>query len=151
METITIQSDIAQLREVEDFISNVCDEKNIHNYFATISMSVLQAVENAISHGNENDSHKHVTVSCGNCKGGLFFVVHDEGKGFDYRQYGEMPTDTDKGVGIFMMKCLSDQLTFAEGGSEVRLEYLIEGIDKATALERMASLHHFFDKMKVGV
>lgn len=151
METITIQSDIAQLREVEDFISNVCDEKNIHNYFATISTSVLQAVENAIIHGNKNNSSKHVTVGCGMGKEGLFVTVRDEGEGFDYQQYGVMPMGEEKGTGIFMMKCLSDRMTYSENGRCVQMEYFIEGIDKVTALERTTSLKHFFSETKVGV
>ncbi len=151
MEMFTIQSDVALLSKVEDFVAQFCGEKNVHNYFATISMSVLHAVENAIVHGNQCDSSKQVAISCGNCMGGLYFEVRDEGCGFDYRQYSEMPMDGDRGVGLFMMRCLADRVVYSDGGSTVRLEYLIAGIDKAMATERCAVLKRFYAKEKVGV
>ncbi len=151
MEMFTIQSDVALLPKVEDFVAHLCDEKNIHNYFATISMSVLHAVENAILHGNHADKSKQVTISSGNCMGGLYFEVHDEGCGFDYKQYGDIPIDGDRGEGMFMMRCLADRVVYSNGGSTVRLEYLIAGIDKAMATERSAVLKRFYAKEKVGV
>ncbi len=151
MEKLSIQSNIALLPQVEDFVAHVCDEKNIHNYFATISMSVMHAVENAIVHGNSADSGKQVSLLCGNCIGGIYFEVRDEGQGFDYRQYGDMPLDGDKGMGIFMMRCLADRIVYNDCGNAVRLEYLIEGIDKAMASERSAVLRWFYVKEKVGV
>lgn len=138
------------MRLVEDFINGVCNERNIHNYFAIISVSVLQAVENAVIHGNGNDARKRVTVSCGNCKGGLFFTVQDEGDGFDYQHYGTMPSEDSKGMGIFMMKQLCDNLFFLDGGRGVRMEYFIEGIDNGMAIERTACLRQFFSKVVVG-
>ncbi|MDY5968950.1 MAG: ATP-binding protein [Bacteroidales bacterium] len=151
METIKIQSDISQMRVVEDFVSNVCDERNVHNYFATIDTSVLQAVENAILHGNGGDGSKCVIVSCGSCKGGLFFSVQDEGCGFDWRQYGEMPLEGSRGLGLFMMRALSDKMEFSSNGSCVRLEFYVSGIDKAISSKRAACLQNFFSCSKVGV
>lgn len=151
METITIQSDMAQMRVVEDFVSNVCDERNLHNYFATIATSVLQAVENAIQHGNGCDRRKRVVVTCGNCRGGLFFTVQDEGQGFDWSQYGDMPMEGAQGTGIFMMRMLSDNMEFSENGSCVRMEYVVSGIDKSMSGDRVTCLRNFFSHSKVGV
>lgn len=72
MEKLAIQSDMSNIVKVEDFVSRICSDKNINNYYATISMSVLQAVENAIIHGNNSDSTKIVTVISGECRGGVF-------------------------------------------------------------------------------
>ncbi len=151
MEMFTIQSDIALLPKVEDFVAHLCDEKNVHNYFATISMSVLHAVENAIVHGNASDVGKQVTICCGNCMGGFYFEVRDEGVGFNYRQFDDMPMDEDRGVGLFMMRSLADRVVYSNGGSTVRLEYLIAGIDKAMATERSSVLKRFYAKVRVSV
>ena len=144
METITIQSDKAQMRLAEDFVCNVCDQLNLHNYLATIATSVMQAVENAITHGNGGDKRKRVVITSDVCKGGLYFTVQDEGNGFDWHQYGDMPQEGDKGVGIFMMRMLSDKMEFSERGDSVRLEFVVTGIDKALATHRAGCLQRFF-------
>lgn len=151
MEQITIQSDICDISKVEDFICNVCDENNVHNYFATIDLAVLHAVENSVIHGNKKDKNKHVTVCCDNCRGGLCFVVQDEGDGFDYQKYGGMPMGDDCGVGIFMMNRLSDHVEYSDEGRCVRLKFIVKGVDKILAADRVAHLKDFFNNVKVGV
>ena len=68
MEKLVIQSDINNLVEVERFVSAVCDTYNVNNYAATISMSLLQAAENAIVHGNNSDASKSVTIVSDLCR-----------------------------------------------------------------------------------
>ena len=141
MEKIVIQSDISQQIEVEKFVSDICDIYNINNYAATISMSRLQAVENAIVHGNKNDSKKTVTVSFEKCRGGVAFSVSDQGSGFDFNNFS---SNEPQGTGIFMMKTLSDKLSFSNNGSTVRMEFVINGIEASRALERIVLLHNFY-------
>lgn len=45
MESFVIQSNNQGLAEIEGFLGCFCDENHIANYFATISVPVLQAVE----------------------------------------------------------------------------------------------------------
>ena len=150
MEKIVIQSDIANLIEVERFVANVCDTYNINNYAATISMSLLQAVENAIVHGNHSDATKTVTVVADYVKGGVSFVVEDQGNGFDFAQYGSMPMEEGRGTGIFRMKSLSDHLSLDNNGRTVKMEFFINGIDAARALERRVTLHNFYSSKLVN-
>lgn len=144
MEKLVIQSDICNLVEVERFVSAVCDTYNINNYAATISMSLLQAVENAITHGNKNDTSKSVTIMSDLCRGGLFFTVSDEGAGFNYDNFGFMPEGEGKGMGIYLMKTLSDKLSFQDNGSKVRLDFVINGIEASRAFERLVMLHNYY-------
>lgn len=144
MEKLIIQSDTNNLIEVERFVSAVCDTYNINNYAATISMSLLQAVENAIVHGNNNDPSKKVTITSDLFRGGVFFTVSDEGEGFDYNYYGSLPEEQERGTGIFLMKTLSDNLCFIDNGSTVRMDFLINGIEASRALERLTILHNFY-------
>lgn len=150
MEKIIIQSDIDKIPEVERFVDAVCDSYNINNYVATISMSLLQAVENAIIHGNGSDPAKHVTIESDFCKGGVYFKVTDEGVGFDFKRYGSIPDTEEQGTGIYLMRTLSDKMTFSDNGRTVRLEYVIDGIDASHALERIVVLHNFYSPKMVN-
>lgn len=144
MEKLIIQSDTSNLIEVERFVSAVCDTCNINNYAAAISMSLLQAVENAIVHGNGSDVAKRVTITSDLYKGGVFFTVSDEGCGFDFQKYGEIPEGEGSGMGIYLMKTLSDGLSFSDGGRTVRLDFVINGIEASRALERIVALRNFY-------
>lgn len=144
MEKLIIQSDINNMVEVERFVSAVCDTCNINNYAATISMSLLQAVENAIVHGNHNDASKKVAIESDLCKGGVFFTVTDEGEGFDYKQFGSIPENEGRGTGIYLMKTLSDRISFLNNGCSVRLEFVISGIEASKALERLVTLRNHY-------
>lgn len=151
MEKLIIQSDTSNMVEVERFVSAVCDTYNINNYAATISMSLLQAVENAIVHGNSNDPSKKVTVMCDLCRGGIFFVISDEGQGFDYEKYGSIPENDESGTGIYLMKTLSDRISFSNSGSSVRLEFVVSGIEASKALERIVTLRNHYAHRLVNV
>lgn len=146
MEKITIQSDINKMNAVEAFISDICDTYNINNYAAAIAMSLIPAVENAIVHGNNSDPSKIVTISCERCRGGVTISVSDMGDGFDYSAFGDIPTSDEKGVGIYMMKTLSDQLSFENNGSTVRMTFFINGIDSSRALERSSRIKEYYSE-----
>ncbi|MBP5527607.1 MAG: ATP-binding protein [Bacteroidales bacterium] len=142
-ETFVIQSDIALLPSVEERLFHFCQLCHVGNYYSAVSVAALQAVENAIVHGNGADAAKTVELTFGTCRGGLFVEVADQGAGFDYGCYGDLPTD-GAGEGIFVMRQLADQVTYSEGGRRVRLEFTVAGIDPADALERVAILRQHF-------
>lgn len=143
-ETIVIQSNAEGLADVERFLAAFCDDNHIANYFATISVPVLQAVENAIVHGNLNNPSKKVIIEYGYRLGGIYFLVSDEGNGFDYTQYGNCPLNNEKGQGVFLMKSLADHIEFFNGGKSIRMDFDINGIEAIDALERIDTLQHFF-------
>lgn len=144
-ESFVIQSDIAELPNVEERVFHFCRECNIGNYYSTISVAALQAVENAIVHGNLCNIEKKVTVSLGTCKGGIFVEVTDEGSGFDISCYGYLPSGNEStGEGIFVMHSLADRMNFSDGGRKVRMEFFVSGIDPADAMERIAILNSHY-------
>lgn len=142
-ESFVIQSDIANLPYVEERVFHFCRECNVGNYYSAVSVAALQAVENAIVHGNGSDSSKSVTITLGTCSGGVFVEVSDEGSGFDYTRFGSVDDET-QGQGIFVMKSLSDRISFSELGRQVRMEFDVNGIDPADALERASVLQSHF-------
>ena len=103
----------------------------------------MQAVENAIVHGNSSDVAKKVSITMGTCRGGLFVEVSDEGEGFDHSRYG-VTDDESAGHGIFIMKSLADRMTFSDSGRRIRMEFDVAGIDPADALERVSVLMAHF-------
>ena len=91
-----------------------------------IEMALLEALANAVIHGNGDNSGKRIYVSC-RCymDGEVSITVRDEGKGFDSISVGD-PTLLENrlfthGRGIYLMKTLMDEVSFEEGGSVVRM------------------------------
>ena len=144
-ESFVIQSDTSLLPSVEERLFHFCNECNAGSCYSAISVATLQAVENAIVHGNHSDPALTVSLTFATCRGGIAIEVVDQGTGFDFQRYGTLPSLPDTiGEGIFVMQSLADRLTFSEGGNRVRLEFDVSGIDPATALERVARLQAFF-------
>lgn len=144
MKQIVLQSNKENIARAEELIYDICDEYNVHNYIGVIEVAVMQAVTNAIEHGNEFQDTKNVVLSWGSCKGGMFFEIEDQGLGFDFDQYGDLPLGEGRGEGIFMMRTLADQVVYSKDGSKVRLEFSIEGIDKKDQKSRKDVLVNFF-------
>jgi len=91
-----------------------------------IEMAVLEALANAVIHGNGENSRKPIYVVC-RCymDGEVHIIVRDEGKGFDSNAvldptFGENLLFTH-GRGIYLIKTLMDEVSFEEGGSVVRM------------------------------
>jgi serine/threonine-protein kinase RsbW len=91
-----------------------------------IEMALLEALANAVIHGNGGNSCKSVYVTC-RCymDGEVSITVRDEGRGFDSSTVPD-PTFVENllfthGRGIYLMKTLMDEVSFEEGGSVVRM------------------------------
>lgn len=121
---ITINSSVENLAYVEKEIEAIFDEFEISfDLFGNVLISVTEAVTNAISYGNRNDVTKQVKISFKKQSGRLNVGISDEGQGFDYELLPD-PTDPEnieklEGRGIFLMKSLSDGLSFSDEGSKV--------------------------------
>ena len=91
-----------------------------------IEMALLEALANAVMHGNGDNACKSVYVTC-RCymDGEVAITVRDEGRGFDPSVLVD-PTLRENllithGRGIYLMKTLMDEVSFEEGGSVVRM------------------------------
>ena len=111
---------------VESFIDNVGEKIKIQEaIYGNVLVSVTEAVNNAIVHGNKEDKNNKVRLGLKQNKKSVRFVVEDEGIGFDYNNLPD-PTnpkniDKVKGRGIFLIKSLSDKTTFKHGGRVVEM------------------------------
>jgi serine/threonine-protein kinase RsbW len=87
-----------------------------------IAIAVIEAVTNAIIHGNRFDEHKVVTVSYDCVDDTLSIVIHDEGDGFDLCMIPD-PTVPERhlacsGRGIFIMQQVMDRVEFDMSGGK---------------------------------
>lgn len=125
---IEIPSLSENIRMIESFIDNAKERYHLDDdIYGNIMIAVTEAVNNAIRHGNQNDSSKNVSLSLKLEDSLLKFKVEDEGKGFNYRDLPDptAPENLEKpgGRGIFLMKHLSDEVDFKEGGRVVELSF----------------------------
>ncbi len=123
---IQIPSLADNIRIVESFIDNSKDKFNIDDdIYGNIMVAITEAVNNAIIHGNGSDVTKNVSLTLYIEENQLKFVVNDEGPGFDYENLPDptAPENIDKpgGRGIFLMRHLSDEVNFSDGGRSVEL------------------------------
>ncbi|MFZ5970010.1 MAG: ATP-binding protein [Bacteroidota bacterium] len=127
---IEIPSLAENIRMIESFIDNAKEKFHLDDdIYGNIMIAVTEAVNNAIKHGNKGDSSKNVALSLGLEEGLIKFRVEDDGNGFDYENLPDptAPENIEKpgGRGIFLMKHLSDEVHFHEGGRVVELSFYI--------------------------
>jgi serine/threonine-protein kinase RsbW len=126
--TLRLPSQPESINQIEKLIEEIRDEHNIHeDAYGNILVSVTEAVNNAIQHGNRYHPDKQVTVIYEIEGDTLIFTVQDEGEGFDFYNLPDptAPENLEKptGRGIFLMKHLSDQVIFSDNGRCVEMYF----------------------------
>jgi serine/threonine-protein kinase RsbW len=128
MESIAINSDIENLRVVETLVDTLSKKLGISDeVYGKILISTVEAVNNAILHGNKGKKDKIVKIEF-NADGNIFDVtVRDEGDGFEFNNIPD-PTDPANienlhGRGVFLMRSLADRIEFNDSGNEVRMRF----------------------------
>jgi serine/threonine-protein kinase RsbW len=125
---LTLASNAGQIRRVESFLKKIrrsvhLDEIQRHK----LMVSLTEAVNNAIIHGNKFDPEKKVNVTCEVMPGWLVLLVNDHGHGF---QPDKVTNPLKKknllrtsGRGIFLMRTLMDKVIFESHrtGTQVQL------------------------------
>ena len=128
--SISIPSLTENIRIVESFIDNAKEKFELDDdIYGNIMIAITESVNNAIIHGNAGDKSKNVFLSLDMENNTIVFNISDEGQGFDYNSLPDptAPENIDKpgGRGIFLMKALSDELNFEDGGKKVKLSFYI--------------------------
>ena len=81
---IKIPSLTENVSVVESFIDNLKDKISLSdNIYGNILISVTEAVNNAIVHGNKENKEKKVELYLKQNKKSISFIIKDEGLGFD--------------------------------------------------------------------
>lgn len=113
---------------VEKLIDEVCETYHIsEDHYGNILISLTEAVNNAIVHGNRLDPAKEVVVKYAADGKTLRFFIEDEGPGFDYDNLPDptSPENREKpnGRGVFLMRNLADSCAFHDDGRLVELGF----------------------------
>jgi serine/threonine-protein kinase RsbW len=123
---LRIESNINSLRIVEKAIDEIVKEVGIskENY-GKVLVSTLEAVNNAIMHGNKSDDRKKVDIEITYKKENLTIKVSDEGKGFVPETVPD-PTiqqniESENGRGVFLMSHLADKIKYSKKGNSVTM------------------------------
>lgn len=127
---LNIVSEIANLRLVESAIDQISSDLKIgSDDYGKILVATLEAVNNAIIHGNRTDISKFVKVEFEYIPKDLKVTVSDEGPGFSPDKIPD-PTAPENienlhGRGVFLMRSLCDDISFNERGNEVIMKFKI--------------------------
>ena len=125
---LTLRSTPKGIKRVETFLAKISkavglDEIQMHK----LMVSLTEAVNNAIVHGNRSVADKRVSVLCEVVPGWLLFQITDQGKGFRPNHVRNPLKDEnlyrENGRGIFLMRTLMDKVEFehVSEGMQVRL------------------------------
>lgn len=116
-EELILPSRLEELERVDEASLRCARQAGLDEGRSTeLAIAVVEAVTNAIIHGNRQDDSKLVRVQFACVPGEVRVMVHDEGGGFDAACLPD-PTDPDRcmrcsGRGIYIMRHVMDSVEF---------------------------------------
>jgi serine/threonine-protein kinase RsbW len=125
---IKIESKTINIRIVEKAIDETTKEMGISKEsYGKILVSTLEAVNNAILHGNNSNPEKIVDIEISVKSDILIIKVTDEGSGFKPEMVPD-PTipenrETINGRGVFLMSRLADRIKYSKKGNSVTMRF----------------------------
>ena len=125
---IKIESSVSNLRIVESAIDEMMNEIGIkQENYGKILVSTMEAVNNAILHGNNLDVEKIVDVEISYKAKMLRIKIKDEGRGFIPENVPDPTTPENieeiNGRGIFLMTRLADEVKYSKRGNSVTMRF----------------------------
>jgi len=125
---LKIESRMNNLRIIENAIDEMTGAIGINqDNYGKILVATLEAVNNAITHGNKGNEQKIVDVEIVFENNDIKITVTDEGPGFDPKKIPDptMPENIEalSGRGVFLMTKLADSIEFNETGNCVTMRF----------------------------
>jgi len=126
--TIRIESTSENLRIVENAIDEATTILGIsQDSYGKIMVSTMEAVNNAILHGNKSDPAKIVNIDISFKSRALKIKVVDEGPGFRPENIPDptIPKNIEalNGRGVYLMSHLADKIRFNKKGNAVTMTF----------------------------
>ncbi|MEL7159385.1 MAG: ATP-binding protein [Bacteroidota bacterium] len=128
---LTLSSDPSNITKVEKYVSQIASRYQLNQEkHANLLISLTEAVNNAIIHGNKQDRTKKVSIKLAQTRGGLAVRVSDQGPGFNYEELPD-PTSPERlcecgGRGVFLMNQLCDKMRYINGGTTVEMQFKLK-------------------------
>ncbi len=116
-EELVLPSEFEALEQVDEIALKCSRRAGFDDHLSNeVAIAVIEAVTNAVLHGNGQDRGKQVRVVCEWDPDGITVTVHDEGPGFDLTCVHD-PTDPKhcmecSGRGIYIMRETMDEVSF---------------------------------------
>jgi serine/threonine-protein kinase RsbW len=126
--SVKIPSDMSNLFRAENLIDDLAEKLEFGDeLYGNISVCIIEAVSNAIQHGNANDVTKIVLLDYKVIEDTLVFTISDEGNGFNLDSVPDptLPENLEniKGRGIFLIRNLADKVTFEDRGAIIMIQF----------------------------
>ena len=125
---IRIESSVENLRIVENAIDEATTVLGIsQDNYGKILVSAMEAVNNAILHGNKLNPDKIVDIEISFKSDQLNITVTDEGPGFSPEKVPDptIPQNIEalNGRGIYLMSHLADNIKYSKKGNSVTMTF----------------------------
>lgn len=126
--TLEFKSHPKNVSCIEPYVNQVVEAYGVDTeMYGNILISLTEAVNNAIIHGNDHDAEKMVRVRLKRDDKRLVFLISDEGEGFNFNDLPD-PTAPENilklgGRGVFLMRQLADLVIFSDEGSTVEVQF----------------------------
>ncbi len=128
LKKLDIKSKLGNLGIVENMIDAITKEAGINkDNYGKIMVSTMEAVNNAIIHGNKSNEEKSVYIEFLLKNNILKITITDQGNGFTPDKVPD-PTKPENlevtdGRGVFLMKKLADEIVFNKKGNSVKMTF----------------------------
>lgn len=128
---LQMSSDPGNIQQVTQLVDRVSAQyKLCEETHANVLISLTEAVNNAIIHGNGMDKNKTVEVELFRHGNRLCARVSDQGKGFNPNDVPD-PTCPEQicqcgGRGVFLIKELCDKVEYTDNGSTVKMQFKVK-------------------------
>jgi len=125
---LRIESKLSNLGIVENVVDTITRDAGINKEnYGKILVSVMEAVNNAIIHGNKSDEKKFVDIKIILENSSMSVTVEDQGQGFKPTDVPD-PTEPENiekvnGRGVYLMRRLADEIKFNKKGNSVTMTF----------------------------
>ena len=130
---LVLDSKFEEMERLEPFINELKQWADINDEDSSrIMLSLSEAVNNAIIHGNNKNPEKQVVVHSALDEENriLTISVQDEGEGFDPEEIPDPLKEenllNESGRGVYLIRQYADELQFSEGGSKATIIFQLD-------------------------
>ena len=126
--SISIPSSLQHIQIIEDYIENIRCAFDIDDcIYGNIHLAIVEAVTNAIVHGNKLDIDKEVIFKSEKEATCIRFIISDQGKGFNLESVPDPTLPENKvklnGRGVFLIRHLADKVSFENNGTCIEMTF----------------------------
>lgn len=128
---IVFKSNPENIRLVKLWLDDIAMKHTIdESVYAKILVTLTEAVNNAIFHGNKCDTTKDIRIWCDVKVKRIKFVVRDEGEGFNWNDIPDPRTcervHLENGRGVLIMQSLAHKVKYKKKGADVEIIFRTE-------------------------